>query len=194
MMRSGDHAMMPHMVHVPLGMIVARAKSEHLAFPVTVAPPRPGPADMAWTVKSEAQNRPLRVSITYDAMTGKEVSREGFADKPVADRVIGYGIAWHEGQLLGLFNQLVGVATALMLITLTVSGFVMWRRRKPSDRLGAPPLPPVPARIGGVILIIAALASFLPLLAGSLVVLWLTERAILRRIPGVARWLGLAKA
>jgi uncharacterized iron-regulated membrane protein len=127
-------------------------------------------------------------------MTGKEVSREGFADKPVADRVIGYGIAWHEGQLLGLFNQLVGVATALMLITLAVSGFVMWRRRKPADRLGAPPLPPVPARIGGVILIIAALAAFLPLLAGSLLVLWLTERVILRRIPGVARWLGLAKA
>ncbi|MEP7222765.1 MAG: PepSY domain-containing protein, partial [Novosphingobium sp.] len=83
---------MAGMVHVPLGMIVARAKSEHLAFPVTVAPPRPGEAGMAWTVKSEAQNRPLRVTITYDAMTGREISRAEFADKPVADRVIGYGV------------------------------------------------------------------------------------------------------
>ena len=57
------------------------------------------------------------------------------------DRVVAYGVAWHEGQLLGLFNQLVGVATALMLITLVISGFVMWRRRKPDHALGAPPLP-----------------------------------------------------
>jgi uncharacterized iron-regulated membrane protein len=32
--------------------------------------------------------------------------------------VIGYGIAAHEGQLFGLFNQLLGVATALGLILL----------------------------------------------------------------------------
>ncbi|MEP7222674.1 MAG: PepSY domain-containing protein, partial [Novosphingobium sp.] len=120
--------------------------------------------------------------------------RAEFADKPVADRVIGYGVAWHEGQLLGLFNQLVGVATALMLITLAVSGFVMWRRRKPADLLGAPPLPPVPARIGGVVTIIAVLAVFLPLLATSLIGLWLVESIVLRRLPAARRWLGLTAA
>lgn len=181
---------------ISLGTIVARAKGERLAFPVLVSPPgakagwgsSPG---SAWTVKSDAQNRPLRVTITYDPMTGKEASREAFADKHVIDRVVGYGVAWHEGQLFGLINQLIGVATALMLITLTVSGFVMWRRRRPTGRLGAPPLPSVPARLGGLMVAVLVLAALLPLLALSLVILWSIERLLLPRLPRTSAWLGL---
>jgi uncharacterized iron-regulated membrane protein len=192
MLRAGD-APMDHVGHgmspVLLSEVVARAQGEHLAFPVTVAPDKGG-----WTVKSDAQNRPLRVTLTYDAMTGAETSRQQFADKHAIDRVVGYGIAWHEGQLLGWFNQLVGVLTALMLITLAVSGFVMWRRRKPEAMLGAPPLPKVPARIGGVVAIVLLLAALLPLLALSLIALWVIERLVLTRITPVSRWLGLARA
>lgn len=191
------HGMTMGMSPVLLSEIVARAKGERLAFPVIVTPPsapqRFGAKQVAvWTVKSDAQNRPLRVTITYDAITGAQTSREDFADKHPIDRVVGYGIAWHEGQLLGLFNQLVGVATALLLITLSLSGFVLWRRRKPEGGLGAPPLPPVPARIGGVTAIILILAGLLPLLAASLVVVWLLERVIIARIPAASRWLGLS--
>lgn len=179
------HGMSP----VLLSEIVARAESEHLAFPVAVAPGKTG-----WTAKSEAQNRPLRASLTYDATTGAVTRRETFAEKHAIDRVVGYGIAWHEGQLLGWFNQLVGVLTALMLVTLAVSGFVMWRRRKPETLLGAPPLPSVPARIGGVVAIVLVLAALLPLLALSLIALWVLERLVLARIAPVSRWLGLARA
>src|SRR3546814_3005828 len=54
---------------------------------------------MDWAVRSDAQNRPMRMTVTYDMGTGREASREGFADGHVIDRVVGYGIAWHEGQL-----------------------------------------------------------------------------------------------
>jgi uncharacterized iron-regulated membrane protein len=195
-MPATDHEHMHHgMSPVALSEVVARAQSEHLPFPVIVTPPGAGAKGNAgWSVRSDTQNRPLRVTLAYDAMTGKVTSRETFADKQAVDRVVGYGIAWHEGQLLGLFNQLVGVATALMLITLAVSGFVLWRRRKPEGLLGAPPLPPVPARIRGVVAIILVLAALLPLLAASLILLWLTERLVLARIPAAARWLGLQPA
>lgn len=178
------HGMSP----VLLSEIVARAESEHLAFPVVVTPGKTG-----WAVKSEAQNRPLRSNLTYDATTGAVTGREDFADKHAIDRLVGYGIAWHEGQLLGWFNQLVGVLTALMLVTLAVSGFVMWRRGKPGDRLGAPPLPAVPAKIGGVVAIVLLLAALLPMLAASLAVLWVLERLVLTRIAPVSRWLGLTR-
>ncbi len=169
--------------------IVAEAQPERLAFPVLVEPPTKN-AD--WTVKSDAQNRPLRRTITYDAATGIEQSRKGFADRPVVDRVVGYGIAWHEGQLFGWLNQAIGVFTALALLTLMVSGFVLWRRRKPEGRLGAPPLPAIPARFGGVVVIVVILAAFLPLLAISLVALAVFERLVLPRIPRLAGWLGVA--
>lgn len=195
-MMGHGHGEMAAMSPVSLSEIVASVQGEHLAFPVIVSPPGAtqlwGKASgTAWTVKSDAQNRPLRVTLTYDAMTGAQLSREDFAGKHVVDRVVGYGIAWHEGQLFGLANQLVGVATATMLITLSVSGFIMWRRRKPADRLGAPPLPPVPARIKGVALLILVLAALLPLLAASLILLWMVERLVLCRVPLVKKWLGL---
>lgn len=198
-----DHmAMMRGMAMEPataprgLDAIVARAEGEGLAFPVIVTPPgapgafgRPGAA--AWSVRSDAQDRPLRVSITYDARTGREVSREGFADGHVLDRVVGYGIAWHEGQLFGWVNQLIGVLTAIGLVTLAVSGFVLWRKRKPEGVLGAPSAAGTPARMGGVAAILLALAALLPLLAGSLAALWLFERLALPFLPGLARWLGV---
>lgn len=170
-----------------------------MAFPVLVLPPHAPqrfgpPTGDVWTVKSEAQNRTLNRSVSYDPATGAEAARDDFAAKHPIDRIVAYGIAWHEGQLLGLFNQLVGVATALMLVTLVVSGFVMWRRRKPAGTLGAPPLPAAPARLRGMALIVLLLAAALPLLAASLIALLLVERVILRRIPAASRWLGLAPA
>lgn len=196
-----SHTMPGHTGHGPAGAflteIVAKARGEHLAFPVIVSPPGApgrfgGKAAPGWSVRSDAPNRPLRVTIAYDARTGRETSRETFADKHPIDRVVGYGVAWHEGQLFGLFNQLVGVATALMLVTMSVTGFAMWRRRKPSDKLGAP----ASAKGGnvgrGAVVVLLVLAALLPMLAISLVAVLLTEHLILRRSARVSHWLGLS--
>jgi len=179
----------------PLSHFVAKAESEGLAFPVLVVAPasemrgdsRGAPA---WTVMSDAQNRPLRVTIHYDANTHAEISRETFAQKHIIDRIVAYGIAWHEGHLFGWVNQLIGVLTATGLAIMTVSGFVMWRRRKPKHLLGAPPLPfvAVSARLGIIVLLI--LAVLLPLLAASLIAILLLEKAVLPHLPGVQAWLG----
>lgn len=185
-MLHGHHGMSP----VGLSEIVARAQGEHLPFPVIVTPPGAAPA---WTVKSDTQNRPRRVTLTYDALTARELTRETFADKHPIDRVVGYGVAWHEGQLFGWVNQLIGVLTALLLAALSVTGFVLWRRRKPAELLGAPPaLRGGTARGGWAILL--ALAAVLPLLALSLLAVWLAERLVLARLPGVADWLGLVRS
>ena len=181
-----------------LNLIVAQAKGEKLAFPASVLPPGAPqmfgpPTGQVWTAKSEAQNRPLGRSVTYDLRSGREIARSGFADKHPIDRIVNYGIAWHEGQLLGWFNQLVGVLTAAMLFTVSVSGFAMWRKRRPAGRgLGAPPPLKRKATRKGVVMGGVVLAALLPLFALSLAALWLIERLVLRRIPPVAGWLGLA--
>ncbi len=175
-----------------LDKIATIAASQNLPYPVMVKPPgskdRTG-VTTAWTVKTDAQNRPLNVTMTYDPMTGRELSRVGDADSHILDRAVGYGVAWHEGQLFGWINQLVGLLTALGLATLMVSGFVMWRRRKPEGVLGAPTA--LPARMRGAVAILLLLAAVLPLLAASLIVLWFVERLILPRLPRVSRWLGV---
>lgn len=182
-----------------LEYIVLRARAENMPAPAIIQPPGApnmfGPPNgNTWTLTTLTQNRPQVRKVSYDPETSIEVSRSGFADKHPIDRLVGYGIAWHEGQLFGLANQLVGVATALALFTLAISGFLMWRRRKPDDALGAPPLPRDPARLKGGAAIVLLLAAFLPLLAASLVLLWIVDRFILPRLPRAARWFGVACA
>jgi uncharacterized iron-regulated membrane protein len=183
-----------------LADVVSVARKEKMPFPSFIRPPgiadRFGPdsGKMVWTIAMETQNRPQNRKLEIDAATGKLVRRTGFADKHPIDKAIGYGIAWHEGQLFGWINQLIGVLTALALVTLSISGFIMWRRRKPEGELGAPPVPSTPAKLKGVVGIILLLAALLPLLAASLIFLWLFDRLILPRLPGVSKWLGMNNA
>ncbi len=175
--------------------MVTRARSEQFAFPAIVTPPgAPGrfgmPGEMVWSIRSDAANVPLQQTIRVDLAGRRELSRERFADNHVIDQVVGYGIAWHQGQLFGPFNQLIGVITALGLGTLAVSGFVMWRRRKPENRLGAPPID-ARVRPGTAVAMLVALALFLPLLALSLLLILLIERIALPRLPRLAQWLGV---
>jgi len=52
----------------------------------------------------------------------------------------------------------------------------------------------MPARTGGVVVIVLVLAALLPMLAISLVTILLLERFVLARIPAASRWLGLSPA
>lgn len=190
-----DHAaMMTHMHHADHGpdmldMIVNKASAENLPFPAIITPPGAlqrfgAKSSPMWTVRSDTQNRPQRITIRYDAMTAHELSREPFADKHVIDRVVGYGVAWHEGALFGWVNQLIGVMTALMLVALSVTGFILWWRRRPEGKLGAPAKPSAPARSMGVLLLGAFFFLTLPLFALSLIVMGLIDVSMreLRRI------------
>jgi uncharacterized iron-regulated membrane protein len=177
-----------------LDHIVARSSGESLAFPTVVLAPGAALFGMAapdWLVYSLTQNRPLSESITYDRVSGQELARERFADRHPIDRVIGYGQAWHEGQLFGAANQLVGVLTAAALVTMSITAFLLWRRRRPDGVLGAP-APPSQRRIPLVITSTTlVLALLLPLLAASLLLLWLLDRLLPRVSPAAAVWLGI---
>ena len=165
---------------LPLAAFVQRAEAEDMAFPALVLPPHAPqrfgpPTGDVWTVKSEAQNRPLVRAVTYDPQTGAKLSRSGFADKHPIDRAINIGIAWHEGALFGLANQIMGLVIALALIALSVLGVLMWLKRRPKGKLAAPPhggrLP------RGFIAVIVVLALLLPLFGISLIAILLTDKA-----------------
>jgi uncharacterized iron-regulated membrane protein len=92
--------------------------------------------------------------------------------------------------LFGIANQVLITLGALMLMTLSASGSILWWRRRPSGRLGAP-LPLSRPRIGGVLIAtIVVLGLAMPLFGASLLVVLAGERG-LKRWSGIARWLGL---
>lgn len=196
-----DHAAMDHgelsmqdmMVGaVTLSDVVARVAPLNLAAPVHVNIPAKvgGP----WAVRSQAQNRPLRVSIDLDGATGEMLRREDFADRHIIDRAIGIGVAAHEGQLFGGWNQFLGVVAALGLVLLSVSGAVMWWKRKPDGVLGAPPMLRMKGSPAVMGMILLGFALFMPLLAASLVIVAVLDLAVLRQWTKARRWLGLKVA
>jgi len=178
--------------YTPFNVLVPTAYSLRLADPVEVMPAmRPGGA---WTIKSDSQNRTLRDVIQADPKTGAVVSRENFNQRLLFDRMVGIGVAAHEGQLFGLFNQLLGLATAMGLVMLCVSAVVLWWRRRNVGVLGAPIPLPTPRFPVAVVAAIVALAVYLPEMAASLILVLLVEKFVLSRIPSVSRWLGLVPA
>jgi uncharacterized iron-regulated membrane protein len=127
-----------------------------------------------------------------DGKSGAILSRTDFHSKPWLDRFIGTGIAAHEGQLFGFANQLVSLFTVIGLVTLSLSGFVMWWKRKPEATLGAPVAIQRVQFSAGLITLMVAFGLYFPFLGGSMILVGLTERYILRRITLTRTWLGLS--
>ncbi len=146
----------------------------------------------SWKASSQSQNRPQRADVWINS-DGTIEKQSGFAEKKLIDKAIGVGIAAHEGYLFGWFNLVLGVLTCTGLILISVSGFILWRRRKPEGVLGAPPAMPASAGFA-VVGITLMLALFLPLMALSLVLLLLCEFLVFRRIKSLGHWLGLKSA
>jgi uncharacterized iron-regulated membrane protein len=181
--------------------IVATVKPLGLLPPVVIAGPggsrRSTGADgegagTDWTAKSMTPNRPYRVDLVVDAATGGIKSRSDFSKKHAIDRVVGTGIAYHEGRLFGWPNQMIGVLTAVGLVLLSVSSVVLWWKRREQGVLGAPKMVVSPRFSAGLLSIVVVLGVYLPMFGASLIAVKLIEKAVLIRIPKVRDWLGLA--
>jgi uncharacterized iron-regulated membrane protein len=186
----GAMSMTPSPVrHGELARVIATARPLRFAKPVLLLPPNHegGP----WTVTSEAADRSARAEAEIDGASGRLIGRLDFADRHWIDRVIGYGIAVHEGALFGLANQMLGTLTALFLVMLAISGTVLWWRRRPTGMLGAPLRLSRPRFRTPLIAAIVGLGIWMPLFGLTLMLALAAERMVMRSMPASRRWLGL---
>ena len=181
----------PATSYAPLDRLVVTVRPLGLAPPVLIAPPT-GPA-APWTAKSDAAARPLRANLTLDGATGAILTRKDFAARALVDRIVGYGVAIHEGQLFGWLNQLMNLLTALGLMLLAISSTILWWRRRPEGALGAPSRPTGNALAIGFGVFLIALGILLPLFGLSLIVVFVADATVRTFLPRSARWLGLRK-
>ncbi|RCW80987.1 PepSY-associated TM helix domain-containing protein [Phyllobacterium bourgognense] len=80
-------------------------------------------------------------TIHFDQYSGNPLVDLKFSDYGAGAKAIEFGIGVHQGQYWGLANQLAMLATCLAIILASVSAVVMWWKRRPSGRLGVPPMP-----------------------------------------------------
>jgi len=165
-------------------------KSVPLDFPVVITPPDGQGHDAAWSVKSLTQNRPRQMTLLVDGRSGEILQRRDFQSRPLIDRIVNVCIAAHEGQLFGWPNQILGLLTALGLMTLSITGTCMWWKRRQAGALGTPPTGEKTGKPILLVVVIVLLAVYLPLFGATVLLALLLEKLLSRISPRAAKWLG----
>ncbi|TMV93538.1 PepSY domain-containing protein [Thioclava sp. BHET1] len=115
--------------------------------------------------------------IHLDQYSDKVLYDAGLADLGTLGRWAEWGISVHMGQEFGLMNQIVLLIACLAMILLSVSGAMMWWKRRPSRALGVPPLPADGRIARGLLVLAVAAGIFFPMVGLSMLVLVAVELA-----------------
>jgi uncharacterized iron-regulated membrane protein len=156
---------------------------EGLKHPITVALPQDDKG--AYSAIGYAFHNPSQEKTVHvDQFGGQAISTYGYADYPKLAKAVSQGIALHEGRRFGVLNFWVSLAFCAGIITLCVTGPMMWWRRRPSGSgMSAPRGKLAIRQTWWVVLLLVALGVFLPVFGVSLIVVLLLDQLVLRRIP-----------
>ncbi|MDQ3988151.1 MAG: PepSY domain-containing protein [Actinomycetota bacterium] len=162
-----------------IDQVAAAASRTGLGRPVEITPAaRDGEA---WTVARQDSRWPVEpTTAAVDPATGTVVDLVTWEDYPLLAKATTLGIAFHEGELFGLANQIGLTALAAGLIVLVLAGYRMWWLRRPAGGLGTPsPVGPLLRRAPITVLIgFGLLLVLLPTLGVAFVLLLILEQAV----------------
>ncbi|KPA92606.1 putative iron-regulated membrane protein [Pseudomonas asplenii] len=186
---SGDHA--EHMHHggasagpaapgIALQQVVdiATARQVERGYSITL----PTTAEGVFTIAVFADDPRNDATLHVDQYTGTVLADVRWQQYGNVARATEMGVMLHEGKLFGPINQLVILLICLMILLGSVSGLVMWWKRRPQGSLGVPPLRHDLPRWKSAMLVMLALAVLFPLVGASLIVVWLLDRLLLSRL------------
>ncbi|KVQ87554.1 PepSY-associated TM helix domain-containing protein [Burkholderia ubonensis] len=126
-------------------------------------------------------------TIYIDQYSGAVLKDIRYDDYGAVSQAVSYGTSLHMGRYFGLANQIVCAALSLGLAAMAVTGAVMWWKRRPAGKLGAPArerdAPPMRAWITGLVL----LGTVFPLMGMTIVAVWLVDRLLFGRAARAAR-------
>lgn len=155
----------------------------------------PSGLDGVWTVAQTAMNKDItdptrELTVHVDQHTGAVVGRAGWNEYSPMARAMAAGIPLHMGSL-GWWNLIGASLVCLSVITLSLSGLVMWWLRRPARgwRLAAPPRPDS-GRVPLVTWATAVILSVLfPLAGATLVAVAILDWILVRRLPALRQLL-----
>ena len=123
-------------------------------------------------------------TVHVDRYTGKILADVKFADYSLGGKSMAVGIALHQGNT-GLWNTIMNLAFCLAIIFMSVSGVVLWWKRRPEGTLGAPRYPAnfrAPAVIIGIA---AAVCAAFPLTGIAVMVFALIDVLLPKRFKEI---------
>jgi uncharacterized iron-regulated membrane protein len=153
----------------------------------------PGDGAGVWTISHDSMSNDGPDpwgdrTIHIDQYTGNVLADVQFADYSVYGKMMAVGIAFHEGDM-GNWNLALNTLFCLSVIFMSVSGAVMWWKRRPekAGRLAAPPRAQPAWRWIGAVVVVAALGLAFPMGGLAILAVVLIDQTVLRLLPGVKR-------
>lgn len=181
----------PEGVTVNLDSIVALARS--LGFEQRFQLAFPNGESGVWTISrdtmsNDSSNPVSDRTVHVDQYTGKVLADVGFNEYGAAGKAMAVGIAFHEGDM-GLWNVALVTIFCLSVIFLSVSGIVMWWKRRPSNarRLVAPAAPANMALWKSGSIVMLAVSLLFPLTGLVLVSVLVVDFLIIRHVRPMKR-------
>ncbi|UGX85438.1 PepSY-associated TM helix domain-containing protein [Phyllobacterium meliloti] len=165
---------------VGLDQIVTSAKAEGITSGFEVS--LPSDPEGVYTAAIFPDDIAKQRTIHFDQYTGKPLVDLKFADYGAGAKAIEFGIGVHMGQYWGLLNQIVMLVTCFAIILAAVSAVIMWWKRRPSGRLGVPPMPSQKSVFAALTLVILSFGVLFPL-TGFAILAMLVLDQLIQRIP-----------
>ena len=170
-----------------LSQITQIAVTNHAPADATITLPQT--ADGVYTISAFPNDPANQTTIHIDRYSGAVLTDVRWKDYGLLPKTVETGISLHEGKYFGLANQLLMLCAALIILLLAFSGILMWWQRRPSNRLGAPPMPANFPLWKTAVVIIFVMSILFPLVGISLIAILIFEYTILHRVPSIKRLL-----
>ncbi|KJK17898.1 PepSY domain-containing protein [Pseudomonas sp. 2(2015)] len=136
----------------------------------------PTSAEGVYTIAVFADDPRNDATLHVDQYTGQVLVDVRWQDYSNVARATELGVMLHEGKMFGTLNQLIVLLICLMILLGSVSGLVMWWKRRPEGGLGVPPLRHDLPRWKTATVIMLILGAAFPLVGGSMLLVWLVDR------------------
>ena len=151
---------------------LASTRSVEPGYSITL----PTSADGVYTIAVFADDPRNDATLHVDQYTGKVLVDVRWQDYNNVARATELGVMLHEGKMFGPLNQIIILLVCLMILLGSVSGLVMWWKRRPEGGLGVPPLRHDLPRWKTATVIMLILGAVFPLVGGSMLLVWLLDR------------------
>jgi uncharacterized iron-regulated membrane protein len=163
-----------------LSTVIAAADSRGLPRPYAVSVP--ADPSLNWTASRVIQQVEDTRILYIDGATGAIRADVGWRQFGVGAKAFEWGVAVHQGTQYGWINRYLMLGGCIAIWLLSISGIVMWWKRRPPRlskvRIGAPEVPPGPRVRAAVLGIVLPIAILYPLTGLSLMVALLLDRAV----------------
>lgn len=170
-----------------LDHITVIAESQGMDYPFQISSPR-GPLGV-FSVRTLTNDPRKWAFLHVDQYSGRVLGFYRYDALSIFPRTITLGIALHEGRLFGIWNQVFGLLACMMVFTLSGSAAILWWKRRPEGRLGAPRMLDSFQLPRGIVAISSVMAVLFPVAGASLVAVLLFDRFALPRMPRMGRFL-----